>query len=224
MHKRHGFTIVELLVVIVTVAILSSVTVVAYTGIQRRATNTQVSAALKQWKTIFGMYKAQTGSHPATPPQAWVGDDASGSITCLGKAATKYCHLQILSGNEMSGPGNMNGVPYTTLQASYNQLFTDLGINVPSESAHSTIKLTSSFYSEGRNVRGIQYGYNFTGGAPYRGVYLYYALNGTTCLTGDEKVTVIFGYPEGSGQYTASANLVPTGDTVSCRSKLGDEL
>lgn len=36
-HKQSGFTIVELLIVIVVIAILASITVVAYTGIQDRA-------------------------------------------------------------------------------------------------------------------------------------------------------------------------------------------
>lgn len=208
----------------ITISILSTITVIAYNGIQRRAVNSQVSATLKQWKTALGMYKGLTGSYPATPPQAWNPSDASGTITCVGKAASKYCRLQILSGSEMASPGNMNDVPYTTIQASYDALFTALDIGTPSANAHGTIKVTSSFYTEGINIRGIMYGYNITSGAPYRGVYLYYALNGTTCLTGDEKVSVAFGYPEGSGQYVSNANIAPTGDTVTCRTKLDDAL
>lgn len=39
LHNRQGFTIVELLIVIVVIAILAAITVVAYNGIQTRANN-----------------------------------------------------------------------------------------------------------------------------------------------------------------------------------------
>lgn len=44
--KRHGFTIVELLIVIVVIAILASISVVAYNGIQNRANDVAIQADL----------------------------------------------------------------------------------------------------------------------------------------------------------------------------------
>ena len=41
-NKRSGFTIVELLIVVVVIAILASISVVAYTGIQQRAKNSAI--------------------------------------------------------------------------------------------------------------------------------------------------------------------------------------
>lgn len=46
-QKQRGFTIVELLIVIVIIAILAAITIVAYNGIQNRANNTSVQADLK---------------------------------------------------------------------------------------------------------------------------------------------------------------------------------
>lgn len=45
---RAGFTIVELLIVIVVIAILAAITVVAYSGIQERARNAKLSADMAQ--------------------------------------------------------------------------------------------------------------------------------------------------------------------------------
>ena len=47
-RKQHGFTIVELLIVVVIVAILASITIVAYTGIQQRSKNSAVAATARR--------------------------------------------------------------------------------------------------------------------------------------------------------------------------------
>jgi len=48
---NHGFTIVELLIVVVVIAILAAITIVAYNGIQNRAYDAAVQADLKTLKT-----------------------------------------------------------------------------------------------------------------------------------------------------------------------------
>ena len=45
-QQRRGFTIVELLIVIVVIAILAAITIVAYNGIQNRANDTVVKSDL----------------------------------------------------------------------------------------------------------------------------------------------------------------------------------
>lgn len=62
--KRRGFTIVELLIVIVVIAILAAITTVAYSGISRDAQNTKTVQAVSQWIRILNMYKADHGTFP----------------------------------------------------------------------------------------------------------------------------------------------------------------
>lgn len=73
--NRRGFTIVELLIVIVVIAILAAITIVAYNGIQTRAENTKTVVAVSQWVKALRMYEADQGSWPT-------------SNSCLGNSTT----------------------------------------------------------------------------------------------------------------------------------------
>ncbi len=66
--RAQGFTIVELLVVIVVTGILASVTVVACSGVQKNAQVATITSELKQWYKLFESYKATYGNYP--PPVA----------------------------------------------------------------------------------------------------------------------------------------------------------
>ncbi len=61
---RRGFTIVELLVVIVVMAILATISVVVYTGIQDRARVTNQVMALSQLSRSFALYVIEHGEYP----------------------------------------------------------------------------------------------------------------------------------------------------------------
>ena len=65
MYKKAGFTIVELLIVIVVIAILAAISIVAYNGIQVRANNTARLNEAKTWQRLFESHKASTGSYPS---------------------------------------------------------------------------------------------------------------------------------------------------------------
>jgi prepilin-type N-terminal cleavage/methylation domain-containing protein len=73
--KTRGFTIVELLIVIVVIAILAAITIVAYNGIQERATNSKNVSEAVQVAKLLESYKAVNGAYPATTADAvCVGD------------------------------------------------------------------------------------------------------------------------------------------------------
>lgn len=60
--NQRGFTIVELLIVIVVIAILAAVTVVAYTGVQNRAHDTAVQNDLETIAKKFELYKIDSSA------------------------------------------------------------------------------------------------------------------------------------------------------------------
>ena len=74
---QQGFTLVELLIVIVIIAILASITVVAYNGIQDKAKNAALLSAFDATEKALRIYAIQNGSYPqptdiATPGTNYV--------------------------------------------------------------------------------------------------------------------------------------------------------
>lgn len=63
---QSGFTIVELLIVVVIIAILAAITVVAYNGIQGRAKNAAAQATANTFAKKVHTYYSVAGSYPST--------------------------------------------------------------------------------------------------------------------------------------------------------------
>jgi prepilin-type N-terminal cleavage/methylation domain-containing protein len=63
-HKNAGFTIVELLIVVVVIAILAAISIVAYTGITGRASNSAVQTDLRNISEKIAEYQVLNGRYP----------------------------------------------------------------------------------------------------------------------------------------------------------------
>jgi prepilin-type N-terminal cleavage/methylation domain-containing protein len=63
-RKQSGFTIVELLIVIVVIGILATLVIVTFTGIQQRARNTKRQTDINAIQSHVEAYYADNGMYP----------------------------------------------------------------------------------------------------------------------------------------------------------------
>lgn len=94
--NRIGFTIVELLIVIVIIGILAAITVAAYNGIQQRGRDAQRKSDLALLSRYVKMYTAENGTPPSTTAGCYAaksfissGCESYSSLTDLTKYITK---------------------------------------------------------------------------------------------------------------------------------------
>ena len=89
-----GFTIVELLIVIVVIAILAAISVVAYTGIQQRARDNARTKTVAELQKALELYKVDHGRYPPHIPS---GTNVPPGFT--GVFGTSYSHSVDTAGN-----------------------------------------------------------------------------------------------------------------------------
>ncbi|MBC7512436.1 prepilin-type N-terminal cleavage/methylation domain-containing protein [Candidatus Saccharibacteria bacterium] len=110
--SRRGFTIVELLIVIVVLGVLAAITVVAYNGTQTRANNTKTIQGVVKYVRAMHLYSVNNGTYPieASYPCLGIHPGTSCSVvggtgTCLGaggassQATFDTAIKSVLSGN-----------------------------------------------------------------------------------------------------------------------------
>ena len=92
MRRRRvlGFTIVELLIVIVIIAILAAITIVAYNGVQARAHDTALVSSVRQLQTKLEVYYVENGAYPQTQTtDMWSGSGTAYTDTnCMTTSST----------------------------------------------------------------------------------------------------------------------------------------
>jgi prepilin-type N-terminal cleavage/methylation domain-containing protein len=95
-QNKQGFTIVELLIVIIVIAILATITIVLYNGVQQRANNAKVAKSVSTYLNLFALYKSMNAQYP-TPT-------TSGTMVCLG---TEYTNDRCWLSNKYEDPALM---------------------------------------------------------------------------------------------------------------------
>jgi prepilin-type N-terminal cleavage/methylation domain-containing protein len=88
--KETGFTIVELLIVIVVIAILAAISIIAYNGIQDRAKTTNIKSDLNSLNKAIQLYYADNGLYPITGPSTWMGYNSAINNSFIPGIAPKY--------------------------------------------------------------------------------------------------------------------------------------
>ncbi len=211
-YQQHGFTIVELLVVIVVIGILAAITVVSYTGISQKAIVAMLQSDLGNSAQKLKLYRVEHDAYPVT---------LDGSNCPTGPADTNYC-LKPSSGNTFayssSSPyssfslvaTNTNGISYYVTDSSgpvaYASIVVTGGNTVTTDGLYTVRTFTSggTLIVTGGTIAGAQVlvvggggagGYSYSGGGG-AGQFL---LLTSQSLSGTITVTVGAGGTPGTG-------------------------
>lgn len=114
----HGFTIVELLIVIVVIAILAAITVVAFNGVQDRARTAAVASAANQAAKKIKEYEAINSSLPTSLAAAGI-SDSGGVLHSYSYVGDWFCVATRSATNAQLGSGKGSAGNCGQLTASY---------------------------------------------------------------------------------------------------------
>jgi prepilin-type N-terminal cleavage/methylation domain-containing protein len=173
-----GFTIVELLIVVVVIAILASITIVGYGNVRRTAENTAVLASVSNWEKSIKIYQATTEKLP---------DD----WTCLGTSVDNFprddayrlgpgqCERGMIVDDDEWTSEYKTGPPQPSKTTSTPNLLRQN--TSPGSGAMKTLT------SGPKIIKGIIYAvvFNDQTQVNHKGAYLFYALNSQACPVGE---------------------------------------
>ena len=169
-NYKKGFTIVELLVVIVVIGILAAITIVAYTGLTRRAKIASLESDLSSSLRFLQLFKVDNGEFPLTVSTDCGVNPTTSTNLCL-KASdgndyttTPYVRptpqsftLTATNGElsyyitESEGPIAVSGAPVSASIATYVDIIGDndgdagLSVFATSDGGHVTLSNTRTY-------------------------------------------------------------------------------
>lgn len=114
--QQAGFTIVELLIVIVVIGILAAITVVAYNGVQNRAKAAKISADLSLLNKAIQAARINSGDTPLR----YITNSTATASDCMSKAA----------GTDLATLNKATDLCWTTYKAALQAITTAGNINV----------------------------------------------------------------------------------------------
>lgn len=183
--NNKGFTIVELLIVVVVIAILAAITIVSYNGIQNRARTAAIQAdlntAVKKLHE-FRLTNSTSEQYPGTLP-ATVTASTGNAYTYFPNTDTNTYCLQSSNGTTVLSVTSSKTVPLAK-PCSENSLIGWWPLNGQADDSsgngfHGTVTGASLATGQGGRVNGA---YSFDGNENY--------IMGTPGLVGNKEITV----------------------------------
>ncbi len=108
-HFRKGFTLVELLIVIIIIAVLAAIAIPKFANSSTRGKESSLKANLKLYRNAVELFKNDTGSYPATLTDLTAtsapanGKDSAGSSKAITPADWKGPYLNMQELDSVSG-------------------------------------------------------------------------------------------------------------------------
>lgn len=170
--RSQGFTIVELLIVIVVIGILAAITIIAFNGVQQRSKNTQTINAIASYVKLLSLYKVDEGTHPQVYDvclgEGYPGGQCRGGWNEDGDGINSVHLADYLDGSppkpdmtpmQYSAGMTFAGAWYTYASSSYNLSGGGIGVmmlgssSCPSISGTSYVSTTATSDGKGRLCR-----------------------------------------------------------------------
>lgn len=119
LRSRSGFTIVEMMVVIVVIAVLAAVTIVSFTGVNQRATNASIQSDLASAVIKLKLYQVDNTAYPTLISSCPT--PTAGNICLNSSPGNSYSYVAVNTSNPQTyslTETNTNGSAYVVTESS----------------------------------------------------------------------------------------------------------